>query len=150
MPIFSHKAPGFSDPTALPADFEESSRWQSANRSWWESQPMRYDWDDKIGEPEYTQDYFREIDRRFFAATRPFMPWKKTPFDRLIDFDAIRNMDVLEIGVGCGTHAQLLATNARSFTGIDLTDFAVNCTSRRMQEFGIDATVRRMDAEEMT
>jgi len=110
---------------------------------------MRYDWEEGIGHPPFSREYYQEIDARFFAATRPFMPWKSVPFDTLIDFEGLARMDVLEIGVGCGTHAQLLATHARSFTGIDLTEFAVQCTSRRMGVFGLDAVIRQMDAEEM-
>lgn len=149
MPLFSDKAPGFDSPIALPADAEQSAGWQAANRAWWESQPMRYDWEDGITAPEYSREYFQEIDRRFFAATRPFMPWRETPFDELINFQALGNQDVLEIGVGCGTHAQLLASRAKSFTGIDLTQFAVNCTTRRLQAFGLRGNIRRMDAELM-
>ncbi len=110
---------------------------------------MRYDWTEKIPAAEYTREYFEEIDRRFFAATRAFMPWKKTPFDTLVDFDSLRQKDVLEIGVGCGTHAHLLASHARSFTGIDLTEYASDCTRRRMKAFQLPATILRMDAENL-
>ena len=77
------------------------------------------------------------------------MPWKKIPFDPLIDFDSLRDKDVLEIGVGNGSHAQLLAQSAQSFTGIDITDYAVNSTSERMRYFGFNAKIYRMDAEQM-
>jgi ubiquinone/menaquinone biosynthesis C-methylase UbiE len=149
MPVFSRKARGFNSPIALPADNEQRQRWQDANRQWWESQPMRYDWTEKIPAEEYTKEYFEEIDRRFFAATGAFMPWKSTPFDALVDFDSLRQKDVLEIGVGCGTHAHLLASHARSFTGIDLTQYASDCTRRRMKVFGLPATILRMDAESL-
>ena len=95
------------------------------------------------------REYFEEIDRRFFAATRAFMPWKKIPFDTLVDFDSLRRKDVLEIGVGCGTHAHLLASHARSFTGIDLTEYASDCTRRRMKVFRLPARILRMDAENL-
>lgn len=150
MPLFAHKAEGFGTPTALPDSVEEYERWQSANRSWWESQPMRYDWNDDISALEYSPEYFREIDRRFFDATRAMMPWKRIPFDDLIDFDDLRKKEVLEIGVGCGTHAQLLASHSRSFTGIDLTDFAASCTRERLACFGIPATIMQMDAENLS
>ena len=149
MPVFSRKAPGFNSPIALPTDNEQRQRWQDANRQWWESQPMRYDWTEKIPAKEYTKEYFEEIDRRFFAATGAFMPWKRIPFDTLVDFDSLRRKDVLEIGVGCGTHAHLLASHARSFTGIDLTQYASDCTRRRMKVFELPATILRMDAESL-
>jgi ubiquinone/menaquinone biosynthesis C-methylase UbiE len=140
---------GFSDPTALPGSREQADSWQRLNRSWWERNPMRYDWRQKIDAPEFTAEFYREIDRRFFSDARTYMPWKERPFDRLIDFESLRDKDVLEIGVGNGSHAQLLASVARSFTGIDLTDYAVESTSKRMSLFGIPATIVRMDAENL-
>jgi SAM-dependent methyltransferase len=110
---------------------------------------MRYDWGDGIAIEEFSREFYDEIDRRFFAATRPFMPWKNIPFDALIDFESLRDKAVLEIGVGCGTHAELLAPHAGSFTGIDLTEYAVGCTRRRLTLAGVGADIRRMDAERM-
>jgi ubiquinone/menaquinone biosynthesis C-methylase UbiE len=78
-----------------------------------------------------------------------YAPCKKIPFDWLLDFESLRTKDVLEIGVGNGSHAQLLAENARSFTGIDLTEYAVKSTSARMRVFGLAGTVAQMDAEQM-
>lgn len=51
--------------------------------------------------------------------------------------------------MGCGGHAQLLAEHAQSFTGIDLTDYAVKCTARRLELSGLNGRIVRMDAEEM-
>jgi ubiquinone/menaquinone biosynthesis C-methylase UbiE len=140
---------GFSEPTALPATTVEHDRWQGANRAWWESHPMRYDWKDGIPYEEFSREFFGEIDRRFFNAAGLYLPWKRLPFDALIDFDSLKEKDVLEIGVGNGSHAQLLAARARTFTGIDLTEYAAKSTTERMRVFGIAATVKQMDAERM-
>lgn len=110
---------------------------------------MRYDWREEISHPAGSEAYFEEIDRRFLAAVRPCMPWKHIPFDTIIPFDNLRNKDVLEIGVGQGTHAQLLASRCRSFTGIDLTNSAVEMTRRRFERFNFNGTVLQMDAERM-
>lgn len=110
---------------------------------------MRYDWNDAVGCPEFSQEFYAEIDRRFFSSAREFMPWRALPFDALIDFGALKYQDVLEIGVGNGSHAALLASNARSFTGIDLTDYAVTSTSARLAQAGLPANILRMDAERM-
>jgi len=54
------------------------------------------------------------------------------------------------VGVGCGSHAQLLAPpRAGSYTGIDLTDYAVECTRRRFWAIGLDGRIQQMDAENM-
>ena len=140
---------GFSQPTALPASTDEERGWQDANRDWWESYPMRYDWKGGIPYDEFSKEFYAEIDRRFFTAVELYAPCKKIPFDWLIDFDSLRTKDVLEIGVGNGSHAQLLAEHAKSFTGIDLTEYAVRSTSERMRAFGLAGTVAQMDAEQM-
>ncbi len=108
---------------------------------------MRYDWNDEIGYKEYSKEFFDEIDKRFFLNSKDFLPFKKIPFDPLIDFENLKNKDVLEIGVGNGSHASLLAQHSKSFTGIDLTEYAVKSTSARFKEFGLPGTIKRMDAE---
>ena len=140
---------GFTGPTALSQNIEQARQWQEANRLWWESHPMRYDWKEEVSFEEFTKEFYREIDKRFFSEVEEYMPWKKIPFDFLIDFDSLRSKDVLEIGVGNGSHTELLAQYARSLTGIDITDYAVKSTSQRMRCFGIRATIIRMDAEHM-
>src|SRR5260370_38747581 len=77
------------------------------------------------------------------------MPWRNVPFDAIIPFDDLRAKEVLEIGVGQGTHAQLFAPRCKSFTGIDLTANAVDMTSRRLKLFGFSGTILQMDAEAM-
>lgn len=72
------------------------------------------------------------------------------PFDQFIGYDLLSAQDVLEIGVGCGTHAQLLAGRARSYTGIDLTDYAIEATSRRLALAGLKGRLVRMDAERLS
>ena len=66
---------------------------------------MRYDWLDKIPYPEFTREFYREIDSRSFANAREYLPFKRIPFDGLIDFDSLPKQRVLEIGVGNGSHA---------------------------------------------
>jgi len=139
----------FQDPTGLPQTAGQARAWQEANRTWWESHPMRYDWTEEIDGEEFSPAFYADIDRRFFASAAEFMSWDKIPFDGLIDFDGLKDRDVLEIGVGNGSHARLLAQHARSFTGIDLTDYAVKSTARRMELEGLAARILRMDAESM-
>jgi SAM-dependent methyltransferase len=149
MKELEHLPAGFSRPTALPANREEQQGWQEANRSWWESHPMRYDWKDGIQYEEFSKEFYTEIDRRFFSAVELYAPRKRIPFDWLIDFDSLKTKDVLEIGVGNGSHAQLLAEHAKSFNGIDLTEYAVKSTTERLRVFDLAGTVQQMDAEHM-
>lgn len=143
---------GFDAPTALPQTPEQAKAWQEANRSWWESHPMRYDFTETVKVEEFTREFYEEVDRRFFSDARPYLPYKNLPFESLIGFDTLSNKDVLEIGVGMGSHAQLLASHAGSFAGIDLTDYAVKSTTQRMKLFGLDkpnVRIMRMDAENL-
>lgn len=125
-------------------------KWQSLNKVWWETQPMRYDQHEKISAAPGTLNYFREIDNRFFGAVKPFMPWKKRPFDPLIDFESLKQKDVLEIGVGHGSHAELIQPHCKSFTGIDLTETACQMTQKRFELLNLNANIVQMDAEHMT
>lgn len=140
---------GFARPTALPGSSDEQEGWQRANREWWESHPMRYDWNEGVPCEEFSREFYTEIDRRFFGLVELYAPCRKIPFDWLLDFASLGSKDVLEIGVGNGSHAQLLAEHARSFTGIDLTEYAVRSTTARMRVFSLAGTVLRMDAEQM-
>lgn len=145
-----HKAHGFEDPVQLPKDDDTARQWQAANKSWWESTPMRYDWRASIAAEPGTTAYFDEIDRRFLDAVRHYLPWEDAPFDSLIPYSDLRKLDVLEIGVGQGTHAQLIAPHAKSFTGIDLTEAARASTQRRFELAGIDGRILQLDAESMS
>ena len=147
---FGNKATGFDAPTQLPGDEEQRRQWQSANKTWWEDSPMRYDWRSGLEAAPGSKAYFEEIDRRFLSAARKFLPWRSVPFDALIPFGELADQDVLEIGVGQGTHAQLIAPRCKSFTGVDLTEHAADMTARRLKLFALPGRALRMDAEEMT
>jgi SAM-dependent methyltransferase len=155
MSIFAqNKADSFANPTQLPETQEEREKWLEANKSWWENNPMRYDWLDgeldKIPHPEFSKEFYQEIDSRFFSNAAEYLPINKIPFDGLIDFESLRGKKVLEIGVGNGSHAQLLATYANDFTGIDLTDYGIKSTTERMKVFGLENTkIIQMNAEEL-
>lgn len=139
----------FDSAEKLPASPDEARNWQEANRNFWETNPMRYDWNQEIASDEGSKQFFNDIDRRFFEASRAGMPWKKIPFDKLIPYDELKNKSVLEIGVGMGSHAALIAPRVLSYTGIDLTDYAVKMTTERMRVFQINADIRQMDAEKL-
>lgn len=147
---FRNKAPGFTDPVQLPTNGDTAKQWQDANKSWWEKTPMRYDWREPIGHPAGTREYFEEVDRRFLEAVRHYLPWKRTPFETFVPFDQLKQLDVLEIGVGQGTHAHLIAPCAKSYTGIDLTEAACASTRKRFELFGLGGKILRMDAEAMS
>jgi len=140
---------GYQSPTGLPPE-EQREQWQRENRAWWEANPMRYDWNEALGASEFTRAFYDEIDRRFFEDASRYLPARVRPFDQLVPFDRLPEWDVLEIGVGNGSHAQLLAPHCRSYTGIDLTDYAVKSTASRFELLNLPGRILRMDAEQMT
>lgn len=144
----TYKLPaGFDAPIAQPNGTEQGSEWQERNRAWWEASPMRYDWSEVIGTHEFTPEFYQEIDRRHFEDAAFYLPPHGRPFDLLIPFSRLAHYDVLEIGVGCGSHAQLISPHCRSYVGIDLTNYAVQSTQRRFKLFDLPGQIRQMDAE---
>ena len=140
---------GFDNPIALPSTPAEERAWQDANRDWWEQHPMRYDFTETLQVEEFSRQFYDEIDKRFFADAATMIPPRKLPFDPLIDYESLKDKNVLEIGCGNGSHAQLLVQHARSYTGIDLTSYAVKSTTQRLRYLGGNGAIRQMDAERM-
>jgi ubiquinone/menaquinone biosynthesis C-methylase UbiE len=140
---------GFDNPIALPSTPAEERAWQEANREWWEQHPMRYDFSETLRVEEFSRQFYDEIDKRFFADAATMIPSRKLPFDALIDYESLKHKDVLEVGCGNGSHAQLLVQHVRSYTGIDLTSYAVKSTTQRLRYLGGNGTIRQMDAERM-
>lgn len=148
MADFKNKARGFEDPTQLPQSKEEQEEWLKANKEWWEKQPMRYDFTSELNKQEFTEGFYKEIDKRFFDSSKEYAPYKNKPFEGIIDFAYIKDKKVLEIGVGNGSHAQLIASNCKEYTGIDLTEYATKSTTRRIELAGIQqASIIQMNAE---
>lgn len=137
-------------PITLPQSEDQTRAWQQANYEWWQKNPMRYDWGGAVPYAEFSTDFYEEIDRRFFDNARDYLdPRAAAPFEEFIHFDSLKNKDVLEIGVGNGSHIGLLASRARSFVGMDLTDYAVRSASRRMEISHLPGKIVKMDGEHL-
>jgi ubiquinone/menaquinone biosynthesis C-methylase UbiE len=124
---------------------------QEQVRDWWNRNPMSYDVDDPIPYDEGSQEYFREIDRRIFHPRYMRLTADESgkPFSLFVDFDSLAGKDVLDVGIGSGIATQMLAEAGANVTGVDLTDWAVETTRRRLDAFGLGADVRRADAEQL-
>ena len=148
--IFGEGVPEDLDSSiSLPEAEDQAQKWQHLNRIWWEKNPMRYDFTQDISYPEHSREFYHEIDRRFFESVYQFMPWKNKPFDNLVDFKKLEDKHVLEIGVGNGSHAQLLSSATNFYTGIDLTLYAVKSTRKRLEVNGLKGSIICMDAEKL-
>ncbi len=98
---------------------------------------MSYDVDDPIPYAQDSREYFEEIDRRIFHPRymRLTADASGKPFSLFVDFDSLAGKDVLDVGIGSGIATQLLAEAGAKVTGVDLTDWAVETTRRRLAAF---------------
>jgi SAM-dependent methyltransferase len=119
---------------------------QSRNRTWWEATPMTYDWRRPSSSAFDSVGWFDEQDQRFLASAA-FYATDVAPFDRFLPYAELRGKDVLEIGVGSGLHAELLASAGARVIGIDLTGAAISRTRTRFQLKDLRGRFFQWDAE---
>jgi 2-polyprenyl-3-methyl-5-hydroxy-6-metoxy-1,4-benzoquinol methylase len=120
---------------------------QVKNRQWWETTPMTYDWHGDSAATDLSDEWFRNQDLRSAEYHRIFAT-DALAFDRLIPFESLVGKDVLEIGIGSGFHAELLARAGAVVTGIDLTGHAVACTKQRFSLRQLSGHFEQWDAEQ--
>src|SRR5712671_3676961 len=125
----------------------ETTNPQVEVRSWWERNPMTYDWGKSSTLVPGSEAFYRDIDRRFWRSAWFGHDRDEEPFSRLIDYQRIRGQRVLEIGCGAGSLAQQLAQHGAHLTAIDLTERAVNLTQRRFELFDLVGDIRVMNGE---
>jgi 2-polyprenyl-3-methyl-5-hydroxy-6-metoxy-1,4-benzoquinol methylase len=122
---------------------------QQKNVSWWEENPMTYDWESTLRLAPGSRAWFEEIDRRFLSASYFAKGKDGGPFGRFMKPEHIAGKEVLEVGCGMGTHAAMLARAGARLTTIDLTVRAIEVTKRRFDIFGLRANIQRADAESL-
>ena len=64
-------------------------------------------------------------------------------------FDQAKNLRLLEVGCGLGTDGAQFAKAGADYTGIDLTEAAVNLARRRFELFNLPGNFRVADAERL-
>src|SRR5262245_45517619 len=88
-----------------------------------------------------TRAWFERIEEHRYAA-EPFI-------HQVAQFTRHRGGKVLEVGVGAGTdHLQWARAGCECF-GVDLTDAAIAVTRKRLQTYGLDLRLQRVDAESL-
>ncbi len=80
------------------------------------------------------------------SAKRYLLEPQIVPF---ANFDAVNGKKVLEIGVGLGADHQCFAEAGADLYGIDLTERAVELTSRRLALFNLNSSLKVGDAEQL-
>lgn len=119
---------------------------QAGNSSWWNERPMDYDWHSEGAAQVGTAEWFDRIDAGFLHGARLFASDSR-PLDRIMPLDRVAGKRVLEIGCGMGYHTETMVRAGAHVTAVDLTEYAINMTRRRLKLRGLHAEVFQADAE---
>lgn len=87
--------------------------------------------------------------RRFYELVEEHRYKKEWHIPAAARFAQSKNLSVLEIGCGLGTDGAQFATAGADYTGIDLTQAAVDLAKRRFELFQLPGTFRVADAERL-
>ena len=90
-------------------------------------------------------------DRRdFFAKFREHRYRTLWYLPRLVPFEEAAGKSVLEIGCGNGADGVMFASRGAQYTGVDLTQTAVDATREHFQVLGLEGTFQTEDAEHLS
>src|SRR5438093_4341158 len=107
-------------------------------RAFWQAHPCGTKFSDaEIG----TREFFARIEAHRYA--------KEWHIPEAADFAGTRGLRVLEIGCGLGTDGAQFAKAGADYTGVDLTDAAVELARKRFKLFNLPGTFRTADAENL-
>lgn len=87
--------------------------------------------------------------RLFYERTEEHRYTKEWHIPEAADFTGARGLRVLEIGCGLGTDGAQFAKAGAIYTGVDLTEAAVELARRRFELFELPGTFRTADAENL-
>lgn len=87
--------------------------------------------------------------RRFFELVEQHRYQKEWHIPLAADFQSSAGKRVLEIGCGLGTDGAQFAKAGADYTGVDLTDAAVQLARRRFALFALPGQFRTADAEQL-
>ena len=87
--------------------------------------------------------------RRFYELVEQHRYEKEWHIPEAAGFEQTNNLRVLEVGCGLGTDGAQFAKAGAEYTGIDLTEAAVNLARRRFELSNLQGTLRISDAESL-
>jgi SAM-dependent methyltransferase len=107
-------------------------------RAFWQEHPCGTKFSDaEIG----TREFFERIEAHRYE--------KEWHIPAAAEFANARGLRVLEIGCGLGTDGAQFANAGADYTGIDLTDAAIELARRRFELFGLQGEFQVADAENL-
>lgn len=87
--------------------------------------------------------------RRFYELVEAHRYTKEWHIPIAADFGGARGLKVLEIGCGLGTDGAQFAEAGADYTGVDLTDAAVELARKRFELFNLPGKFETADAENL-
>ncbi len=87
--------------------------------------------------------------RRFYELVEAHRYTKEWHIPEAAGFSATRGLKVLEIGCGLGTDGAQFAEAGADYTGVDLTEAAVELARKRFELFNLPGSLRTADAENL-
>lgn len=87
--------------------------------------------------------------RRFYELVEAHRYTKEWHIPDAARFADSKNLDVLEIGCGLGTDGAQFAQAGAKYTGVDLTEAAVDLARKRFELFNLAGDFRTADAENL-
>jgi SAM-dependent methyltransferase len=107
-------------------------------RAFWQAHPCGTKFSDaEIG----TREFFERVEAHRYA--------KEWHIPDAADFAGSRGLRVLEIGCGLGTDGAQFAKAGADYTGVDLTDAAIDLARKRFEVSGLPGEFRVADAEHL-
>jgi SAM-dependent methyltransferase len=88
-----------------------------------------------LGVVDFSADSLAKFDR-YYLQIYPYL-------HNYLALDTLAGKDVLEIGLGYGTVAQLLAGRARHYTGLDIAGGPVAVVNQRLSLFGLPGSAKQ-------
>jgi ubiquinone/menaquinone biosynthesis C-methylase UbiE len=107
-------------------------------RAFWQANPCGTKFADA---PMGTRLFYERVEEHRYA--------KEWHIPAAADFASARGLRVLEIGCGLGTDGAQFAKAGAVYTGVDLTEAAVELARRRFELFDLPGTFRTADAENL-
>jgi SAM-dependent methyltransferase len=86
-----------------------------------------------------TREFFQDLDAYHFEKLHHLL--------RLVDFDAWRGRDVLDVGCGAGVEVVRFARGGANVTGVDIAASAIELSRQNMAQQGLSARLEVADGE---
>jgi SAM-dependent methyltransferase len=107
-------------------------------RAFWQAHPCGTKFSDaEMG----TREFFERVEAHRYA--------KEWHIPEAANFAGARGLRVLEIGCGLGTDGAQFARAGADYTGVDLTDAAVDLARKHFAQLGLSGEFRTADAENL-